>query len=415
MRIKQLTHSSWNFKRDFLLKLVLFATIIVIFGHNESGYMPIMVISLAIVISLKGSPQILNFFKNYPVELKLINIWGLWVFFTGIFVSKNMIFFWDGFLSLLPLVLTINLVYLILLYDFRLIRYIIVAVFISGIIQLIGVQLGWQSSELVDRMERTGRQYGLTSNPNSFGLKMVYSSIALLTIVGIQKTRFNLKWICTIATLGFFLNGIFTSASRKSAIAFFMLIVGFLALKQLNRIKKVNIIKALIVIFIFGFIVNIFATYFIEGTALQERFVMGEERGGLQGDSRYDMYLYALNLFADNPFFGIGLNNYRAYFYTGQYSHSDYAESLSSTGLFGFIIYQLFYIIPLIKGYKLSKLISKKEIRFYLLFGLLIIVTIKLIGTGIILYQSPSVMIIMTCIIAYFQKVKKESKLINSH
>lgn len=411
MKINYLIKPSWNLKKDPLLKIILFITIIIIFGHSGSGYMSIMMSVLTMVFLLKDLPQKLILLTNYPIELRTINVWGLWVFLTGIFVSKDLNLFLNAFNSLIALLLTINLIYLILLYDFQLIKYIIIAVSFVAIIQLVGVQLGFQTSDIAYRAEKSGREYGLTGNPNSYGLRMVYSSIALLIMVGLHKLRFNLKWVIIVIALSLFLTGILNSASRKSAIAFFLLIVAFVTSRQLNRNKYINLLKALLFIITIGAFLYLLVPYLIEGSVLEERFLMGEEKGGVRGDIRFKMYKFAVDLFMDNPYFGVGLNNYRFYFPTGQYSHSDYAESLSSTGLFGFVLYQLFYIIPFVKGYKMSKQIIDRNVRLYLLLSLFIIIIFKFIGTGIILYTSPPAMIFIVCIIAYFQKVKESSEL----
>src|SRR5699024_4383346 len=127
-----------------------------------------------------------------------------WVFFTfisGVFVAKDMEIFLSGFRSLILLTLTINLLFLVLVYDFRLVKYIILAVLISGLIQYIRPLLGFQAAELADKE----REYGLSSNPNSFGLKMVYASIALLIYLINKKGKNLLVWLLCLFLFYLFL------------------------------------------------------------------------------------------------------------------------------------------------------------------------------------------------------------------
>src|SRR5690606_10390196 len=146
----------------------------------------------------------------------------------------------------------------------------------------------------------------------------------------------------------------------------------------------------------------------IEGTVLEQRFESLEEKGGIESDIRFHMYKFGLELFTDYPFFGVGLNNYREYFYSGQYSHSDYIESLTSTGFFGFILYQSFFLIAIFRGLKALKSLTNRKIRFYVAMSVLTVIVLKVIGLGIILYTSPATMIIMICVVSYLHFLSKK-------
>ena len=395
-------------KANILLKLLLFAFVIIAFAFNGSGLMGFFAILLAGVFFLKGMPSVMKTIQNYPSSLKVLNLWVVFVFISGVFVSQSMELFLSAYRSLLLLVITINLIFLVLVYDFRLIKYIVGAIFISGLIQYLGPLLGFQNAEIAS--SGSEREYGLSDNPNSFGLRMVYASMALLIFIINKKKKILLIWLLCIPLFYLFLQGIVDSGSRKSLMAFIALVAGTLTIIQANKQQKINILKIGVVLGIIGVTVYALLPYLLEGTVVQKRIEMGELRGGVQGDIRYNMYQYALELFYDHPLLGIGLNNYRAYFFTGQYSHSDYAESLSSFGFFGFILYQLFYIFPIVKAYKLFKIINYKRIRLYLLMSIILIIVIKLIGLGIILYTSPATMIIMTTLIAFIYKVEQNHK-----
>jgi O-antigen ligase len=70
-----------------------------------------------------------------------------------------------------------------------------------------------------------------------------------------------------------------------------------------------------------------------------------------------------LSTFMDNPFFGVGSNNFVVLFPGTGYTHNNYIEILANLGIVGFLPFYLMYFV-LIK--KLSK-ISNKGIRYFLL------------------------------------------------
>src|SRR5690606_24308323 len=98
------------------------------------------------------------------------------------------------------------------------------------------------------------RESGIAGNPNSFGLRMVYGSIILLLYMGAKRYKAVFKWVLVIILLGIFLNGILDSGSRKSAIAFFILIVGFFGLYLANRKQTIQLKKIIVLFLITGFL-----------------------------------------------------------------------------------------------------------------------------------------------------------------
>ncbi len=112
----------------------------------------------------------------------------------------------------------------------------------------------------------------------------------------------------------------------------------------------------------------------------------------------------------ENPIFGVGLNNYRVYSPWGMYSHNDFTESLTSTGLIGFVLYQLFAVLIFLRTYKLLKISKQRNNRFYFAMILLGVLLVKFIGFGIILYLQPAGMIILGAFASYTWLIQKEIK-----
>ncbi len=392
-------------KKDFILKIALFIFIVVVFVFNESGYMPVATLVLFGIFFIRHSNCITKF--KLPTELKLLNVWIIWALVTGLFVSVNTDMFLKSFFSVFFLVLTVNMLFFILSYDIKNLIVIIFAIFLCGLIQIVAIRYGFQSEEVLEGE----REYGLAGNPNSFGLKLVYSSIAICLFLGKDKFKLNLKLIISVFLYFLFMEGIFASGSRKSALSLLLFTIGFIGIYYVNKRNVVKISNILLLVLVLFLISQLFLPYIIEGTMLQTRFQMLEEAGGIAGDIRYQMYKFGMDLFAQHPIFGVGLNNYRMYFYTHQYSHSDYIESLTNTGLIGFILYQSFFVIIFYKACVLIKKVRFKTIRFYILMSALIVIIIKFIAFGIILYFSPQPIIIMACIMSYLSYIEKKYKM----
>ena len=96
------------------------------------------------------------------------------------------------------------------------------------------------------------REYGLENNPNSLGLKMVYSSLALIFFHLVRKDYF-LELFFLLFLLPF-LQIIFISGSRKSFLAFILLIASYIFILLF---RKINIQMDLSLYFITIIIISI--------------------------------------------------------------------------------------------------------------------------------------------------------------
>lgn len=392
--------------RKNIFKIILISYIIIVFSFSETGLLPAATLLLIFtVLTNKWIDKTLFIIKKFPIELKLLNLWILLAFFSGYFIAIDHNNFLNGISNVFFYIIIANFIALILLERTELINTIIVGIILAGIINLISVHLGYGE----DYIERTGRAIGLTSNPNSLGLRMVYASAALLFIFILKKTK--LKYlILTLILLIAFLQIILLSGSRKSLLTIIFFILGALLLYFTRNNQRIKIKTVFFSILFLVFLASI--TYFIlpiilDGSVVGDRIEMGNERGGIEGDIRYEMYLYGIELMSKNPFLGVGMNNFRNYFWTGQYSHSDYIESITSTGLIGFLLYQSVYLIIIARGIKLFFTVKNKLARLYAGMTVLFIGMLKLIGTGTILFYSPGPMIILVLFSILSIQIKK--------
>jgi O-antigen ligase len=62
-------------------------------------------------------------------------------------------------------------------------------------------------------------------------------------------------------------------------------------------------------------------------------------------DSRVQLYALSWEAFVHSPLVGVGLGNFAIKYGSGAYTHSDYMEVLSSTGVVGFLLYFAIYLL----------------------------------------------------------------------
>lgn len=398
---------------SLMLKVVLTVFTILAVGFSELGLTFPSLLILIIIFFLNIRPtKSLSVLNHYPNEIKLLNLWFIFAFVTGVFVSVS---HEDLFISLKKILLTVlicNCLIIILLNRVELIKYIMLGILISGVLNALSVQLGYGT----EYVENTGRAIGLQSNPNSLGLSMAHAISATLFFFLVLKKNKTI-YLFLIACLLIFGYTIFLSGSRKSLLSFVVLALLFtpiLITKNKKRTSKNFIFYSAIILLVAYLLLSYFLPIFIEGTAVSERLEMGASRGGVQGDIRYTMYLAGVEIFLDKPLFGVGLGNYKNYFYTGQYSHSDYIESLTGTGLLGFLLYQSVYIVIIFKSIILFIKSKNVATRLYSAISIIFMINLKVIGTGVILFYSPTVAILIaTCSGIAYSLRTTQSKLNN--
>jgi O-antigen ligase len=87
-------------------------------------------------------------------------------------------------------------------------------------------------------------------------------------------------------------------------------------------------------------------------------------------------------MFLQEPIAGVGLGQFQARFVTGQYSHSDIIETLSTTGIVGFLLYQSFFVLLLVRLRRLLRMTRDPLERYQYKTMALAIVVIILFGLG---------------------------------
>lgn len=237
----------------------------------------------------------------------------------------------------------------------------------------------------------------LVNNPNTLGF------YALLGIVGLlyfwESAQPRWLRVGLLSLMGFLSLGIVYSGSRKAflgALAFLVLWLWFCYRWQVFG----NLRNVVFILLILGGSYWL-ADYALAKTIMGVRLEMAIDDGGL-GVKRTGMYLEGWELFKRNPMAGVGLGNFTAYSIYRTYSHSDYMEALSTTGIFGTLLY--FSIYPVLWK-RLTRLQNRVDIEpktgYHVGLFKAFILTLLMLAIGRINFQSILNWVALAGIIGY--------------
>lgn len=221
------------------------------------------------------------------------------------------------------------------------------------------------------------------SNPNSEGFILVFGTFSILVLCKYKINILSLIYMCLAVYT------IFIGASRKSLIAettllLYAFFVFFLLDLHRDDFRK-NLKKILILVMVS--LVALKSVDFFISSPIYQRLQLFD--GGF--NDRYRLIENALNLFFENPLFGVGFRQYEKYFEI--YSHNTYFEILSCTGLVGASMWIYYFFRLMYRNYFVNRnfFISKNAYKFHFLFILILL----FLGSGSILYYDlPSLVML---------------------
>lgn len=372
-----------------MLRLVFVAFLVVAIGFNTSGLLTPVASLTAVSWIVLAPPRVKWNVGLIPLPLILFNVWVLWAFFSGIVTSTNYSLFFSGISRLILLTAMMNLLYLGVANDSRLLTFFGYALLIAGLTQMIAIYFGFLDSS---QGLNAARENGLENNPNAFGMKLVLS---ILGWIFIFRTR--MRNVLNISILGIYvvilLPFIAASGSRKSffLLGFLLLFVLLMFMSKKGKISiKSVLFSAVILILLASYTYENYVAETVAGERLNKLFSEGDDGG------RSDLYSFGYKLFRDRPLFGIGYSNYQHFSPLKLYSHSDYIESLTSTGLIGFILYQSVYFVMFVQlmRQRFWKNTNADK-RFIGYLSIMLIVMLKIIGFSLILFYNIQTMVIL--------------------
>lgn len=207
-----------------------------------------------------------------------------------------------------------------------------------------------------------------------------------------------------MALLGFYI--VFATSSRKTIIAIFILLIGYMYIyRSLNVIKRYfGLLLASIVILVVGFVL-------INRTNVGQRIMNSYDKTinasspEKMFDSRAGQYIQGYHQFVDNPLTGVGLYNFG---YVGPVkitAHSEYIVQLAESGIIGFALFVMFYfkIFKMLKKSRLLSNLDRQVSEFFIFF----LIAAFVLMSGAWVYNLSVYWIIMGILIKYLNYNKK--------
>lgn len=248
--------------------------------------------------------------------------------------------------------------------------------------------------------ERIGIEVGI--NSNGLGFIFSYCSISSLYLAHELKRK---KYYAAFALFVIF------CLLTGSKTALLMIVVGstLMLILYSKSILTSILITLFIPIFLFGIyitLMNVDIFYTVLGNRIEGFFSIFDSEGVVDAstDTRMSMINDAWSLFLQRPILGNGLENFRLLSVYDSYSHNNYMELLSNTGIIGTLIYYSLPVSLLITS--ILKRIRQRNKNYNLIIILLSIVIITDISS--ITYKKVITQIIVVLCFCYKQLLKKE-------
>lgn len=292
---------------------------------SEDAYLTIFYVAMVLAIGILFKEQrILGQYKRYYVwQLTFISFMFMTVVYT---VEPNPIPYVTVMFKILLKVTTVA----IICRDFNGVKKLMLCLAFVGV----AVYVALYTRGLLDVVGRLGND--IMGNANSFGL------MATVFYTGAAVTIFNtnnnfLKYFLIVALI-LDLHMMVLTGGRK----FLLYAIVFLFATLLTK-GKISVSRLILISIIIGTVVMVGSYYIMHNSYLYDaigyRFdgmVSGKAEG--VDDQEYLMHK-GIELFAQKPILGWGVNGYAKASSTGFYAHSNYVELLADYGIIGTLLY----------------------------------------------------------------------------
>ena len=213
-----------------------------------------------------------------------------------------------------------------------------IAVYLSGFLMAAFALYKYGGVSGYMSIMQSGRRLGgEIANENTYGLIFANASLIALYLAIMKNRKIH------FLSLALFLFFGFSSGSKKFIFLVAAGVVGILLINYgWRRIYKI----------LFGSTVILYAG--IKALELPIfRTINKRFHSYISGDlnvsdaARKYMIQFGIDLYKERPILGYGLNNYRHFYPTGQYSHNNFVEILACLGTIGFLLYYSMYVSPI--------------------------------------------------------------------
>jgi O-antigen ligase len=386
---------------DILLFVIMMGT----FHATTEGRYRLVNQGFAVILILLYGWCHVRFRLRFPAEYKFLAVFVAWSWLSGLSVAVSS--------------------YWMVRYGIMITRYMLFAVAISGFVKMrrnavrgflvllsMAVYVSYRLRTTVNINELlTGdlrlSQFGV--NPNSVGLILLWGFSAIVFLwreFPHPVARITLAFISV-----FNLYALVSTASRKSFIGFLLFTTLWLLFCYSRAALKSTLSLFLVVTVVFG--VYFILTSMLPGSQLVER-LEAVDHAGVLDVTRTNLYREAWALFLAKPVTGVGLGNFMVYSAYRAYSHSEYAEVLSTTGIVGFVLYFSCYILLFRRIQRILKTTTDQRLKYQMGVFLALFFTMMAIGIGVPFFLSIYPWFLMALMIGYtsgFDPVRTKRKI----
>jgi O-antigen ligase len=223
----------------------------------------------------------------------------------------------------------------------RNISVVMLAIIIANIIVLLS---SFYTGELLvaGEAEEKTRTAGLVGNANGFAYNLLF---AIYAVFYFWNSKSSLRWrILLIFILAISAIGIVYSGSRTGIIGLVVFMLSWWYFCHRKSLPK-NPLRLYIVLLILLVGIYYSTNYVLSKTYLGKRVQYIEHFEDSSSQSRLQLYKEGVGIIIHNPVFGVGLNNFVLLSSEGLYTHSNYLEVATNTGIVGFFLFYTIYLI----------------------------------------------------------------------
>ena len=270
------------------------------------------------------------------------------------------------------------------------------------------------TGEFSSGVQEEGWRYGGLISDSNWNAFMAFTALTGVCFSW-RNSKKLMHRIIMYTLLTIFISSTILSASRGGFITTLVFLIFWLIFSNMGLFKKHKLVFVLTILVLFPIIV--FAYDFVmANTFLGERFAYTiNSETEVTDEKRIQLYIYAFQIFTENPIWGIGLSQFLVLTDYTAFTHSDYMELLSTTGFVGFSIMMTFYIIVIMKVIKLKRKITSEILIYRLNLFLAIIIAILVFGFFYTNFISIMSMLQFSVIAGYVNYLENKLKDYNSY
>ena len=384
--------------RDYFGLLLFFFIVfsMTVFGENQLKL-------IGIVLSGSYAFYFLKQKESLPTELLIYLAWFSWSV-SGYAVAIDKEAFLTSFFLVLQIAV-MNVAIVGITFKRATLHTNFLAFIIGGIILFYSSTSEFQYSMDPDqRYQLTG----VMSNPNAYAYALLLSVISIMYF-----WRNTISWKMRpllISLIAIFAFGILMSGSRKAFIGLTVLILMWLWICYRKDILRR---RSILLLFIFSiFALSIFVYYMLNSTYMGQRFREDfVENSITERPDDYKRVVYyeeGVQMIKEEPLFGVGLGNFAVRSVYGKYSHSDFIEVASSTGIIGFILYFSVYCLLWRRLNRLQKGINDDIISYNIKLMKISIIVILLLSSGRTNVYSLTDWLVLSSFIGYAWSLERK-------